>query len=204
MSRRRGGVVIPLLVCLTLLSFISCRDMSGGLRIKRPVTPPLEAISGIWIRVDTRKDNLTVMRDGSVVRVFDNIAIGSSGAREKTRRGDAVTPLGTFRIGWVNHYSKFNYFYGITYPNLTYATKGLSRGLITKSEFDQIARAERLGTVPPQNTNLGGHIGIHGVGRGSSEIHRLSNWTDGCVALDNQQIQELDRWIVPGMTVVIK
>jgi len=51
---------------------------------------------------------------------------------------------------------------------------------------------------------LGGGIGIHGIGRGDLDIHRQYNWTNGCVALDNDQITDLARWIGVGTRVVIR
>jgi L,D-peptidoglycan transpeptidase YkuD (ErfK/YbiS/YcfS/YnhG family) len=51
---------------------------------------------------------------------------------------------------------------------------------------------------------LGGSIGIHGVGAGNRRIHEDFNWTEGCVALTNEQIDDLDRYIHIGTRVVIR
>jgi len=159
---------------------------------------------GTWLLVDSRKETLTVMRDGSPVEVFHNVAFGSSGVGRKQMRGDNVTPKGTFAIGWSNGGSKYYRFWGLTYPSPQDAADGLRRGYISQSQFQQISRAHELGITPPQNTALGGQIGIHGTGKGSVDIHRVANWTNGCVALENDQVDKLAQWIRPGMVVEIR
>jgi lipoprotein-anchoring transpeptidase ErfK/SrfK len=57
---------------------------------------------------------------------------------------------------------------------------------------------------PPQHTPLGGYIGIHGIGNGDTQIHETVNWTNGCVALTNQQIDDLETWVYIGMRVAIR
>ena len=69
---------------------------------------------------------------------------------------------------------------------------------------ERIALAEWQGRPPPHDTPLGGMIGIHGIGRGSLKVHRDFNWTEGCVALDNQQIHALARYVRVGMRVIIR
>ena len=83
---------------------------------QNPSTPPLVANQTAafgresWLLVDTKHDKLMVMRGERPVQVFDQIAVGSSGAGLKSRRGDNKTPLGVFRVGWVNDHSKFKKF----------------------------------------------------------------------------------------------
>ena len=60
------------------------------------------------------------------------------------------------------------------------------------------------GDIPPQVTPLGGYLGIHGVGEGDPGIHADFNWTHGCIALTNQQIDDLAGWIRIGMRVVVR
>jgi lipoprotein-anchoring transpeptidase ErfK/SrfK len=51
---------------------------------------------------------------------------------------------------------------------------------------------------------LGGHIGIHGVGRGDLRIHQQFDWTQGCIALTNEQIEQLQNLVRVGDRVVIQ
>lgn len=192
-----------LIFFVTLLA--GCGYLPDSVRI-HPTKPGEGAGTsrGIWLLIDSRQETLTVMKDTAPVEVFHNLAFGSSGVGKKQLRGDNVTPRGTFAIGWSNGSSKYYRFWGLTYPSVSDAADGLRRGYITQRQFEEISRAHELGLTPPQNTALGGQIGIHGTGRGSVDIHRFANWTNGCVALENEQVDKLARWIRPGMTVEIR
>ena len=72
------------------------------------------------------------------------------------------------------------------------------------TQLPAILDAFRRGRLPPQDTALGGELGIHGTGDGSPAIQRDVNWTTGCVALTNQQAFELERWVRVGTTVVVR
>ena len=64
--------------------------------------------------------------------------------------------------------------------------------------------AHQLHQIPPQNTPLGGQIGIHGLGNADERIHKVFDWTHGCIALTNPQIDQLSQWIDTGTVVKIK
>jgi murein L,D-transpeptidase YafK len=157
-----------------------------------------------WVLVDTRRDILAVMHGSQAVEVFYHVALGTAGAGIKHQRGDNVTPLGVFRIGWVNRNSRFKTFLGLDYPNLEYAKQAYRQGLISKLDYDSILYALEMGLTPPQDTPLGGSIGIHGIGAGDPWIHATYNWTSGCIALDNQQIDRLAQRVNVGTTVEIR
>ncbi|MGI8566231.1 MAG: L,D-transpeptidase family protein, partial [Pyrinomonadaceae bacterium] len=81
--------------------------------------------------------------------------------------------------------------------NLEHAARGLRAGLITKVQDEKISEAIKNKTGPPQNTALGGLIYIHGHGS-------ASDWTLGCVALENDDMKELFEAAPKGMKVVIE
>ncbi|MEZ5584511.1 MAG: L,D-transpeptidase [Candidatus Competibacteraceae bacterium] len=179
----------------------------GTVAVSPPLPPPnpkSEAPAEPWLLVDTKADTLTVMQGARPVEVFHNIALGSRGAGIKYRRGDEVTPLGNFRIGWVNPHSRFKLFFGLDYPNREYADRAYQQGRINAATHRRIIDAIERGRTPPQNTPLGGQIGIHGVGAGDPEIHEYFNWTSGCIALDNSQITRLAKWVQIGTRVEIR
>ncbi|MCK5728360.1 MAG: L,D-transpeptidase [Methylococcales bacterium] len=157
-----------------------------------------------WLLVDTKKHQLEVKEGERTVATYQKVSIGRRGAGFKNRRGDKITPLGTYKIGWVNRQSRFKTFYGFTYPSIENAEEALKRALISEKTYDSIVRAHVNNRTPPQNTSLGGRIGLHGVGRGDAEIHGLWDWTNGCVAVTNAQIDDLGYWITVGMTVKVK
>lgn len=182
--------------------------------LKAPFTPALQTsvrtapllplADETWVLVDTKTETLTVMKGNKPVETFGNIALGSSGAGIKRQRGDNKTPLGVFRIGWMNDRSRFNRFFGLDYPNLDYAEQAYREKRISEPTYYAIRSAVENGHTPPQTTPLGGFIGIHGLGAGSPKLHAAFDWTDGCVALDNQQIQRLAQWVQVGTRVEIR
>lgn len=157
----------------------------------------------IWLQVDTQALELRVMRGLDVLRVYHDIAIGRFGATEHKRRLDGKTPLGEYRISLIKNNSKFHRFFGFDYPHLRHADQALSQGDISVEDYLRIRNAVRAGRIPPQNTPLGGHLGIHGIGSGDIAVHNDFNWTNGCIALTNEEIEELARWLRPGTRVVV-
>lgn len=157
-----------------------------------------------WIWINTATHALEVIENGQVKHRFRNIAIGRNGYTTQHRKGDGTTPLGTFHLAWINTNSRFDIFLGLDYPNRQQAEMAWRKNLIDFDTYYAIRRALAKGQVPPQDTALGGYIGIHGTGNEISDrLHRLVNWTQGCVALTNRQIERLSRWVRVGMKVVI-
>jgi murein L,D-transpeptidase YafK len=157
----------------------------------------------IWINVDTSAQTLSVMRGDQVKKTFENIALGRYGTTWNKRTLDDKTPLGTFRIGWINEQSRYYRFFGLDYPNRENAQRALEENIITEETWRTILHAVDRDRTPPQNTELGGYIGIHGIGRGDPAIHEQFNWTNGCIALTNEQIDQLSKWLKPGVRVRI-
>ncbi|MEE9411461.1 MAG: L,D-transpeptidase [Methylococcales bacterium] len=160
--------------------------------------------SGIWVHVDTDRQILTVF-DGEVPKdIFKNIAIGQGGTTLAKQTGDKKTPLGRYQITWVNHKSRYRTFYGFNYPSLEDAERALADGRTTKSIAKQIKIAHQQHKVPSQHTGLGGMLGIHGLGRADPSLHKRMNWTRGCIALTNPQIDRLGKWIKTGTLVLVQ
>tara|TARA_R110002073_G_scaffold185335_5_gene343914 strand:+ start:784 stop:1353 length:570 start_codon:yes stop_codon:yes gene_type:complete len=157
----------------------------------------------IWIDVDTTKYTLSVMQGDIVQASFENIAIGRFGTTRVKMKNDDKTPLGRFRIGWINTKSRYYRFFGLDYPNREMANRALDEKRISEKTWLSIIQAEDVAKTPPQHTPMGGYIGIHGIGRGDEAVHNQFNWTNGCIALTNEQIDELGVWLRPGIMVEI-
>lgn len=157
-----------------------------------------------WLLVDSGAQTLEVMRGDRPIMTLRNIAVGRSGTSREKRRGDNKTPLGRFRITAVRKSDAFYRFIALDYPGIADAQQAFRKGVISAAVRDRILDAHHRGRLPPQDTQLGGQIGIHGLGRGDPAIHETLNWTRGCVALTDQQTDELMSWISVGMTVEIR
>lgn len=149
---------------------------------------------------------LRVKYAGQTYRQF-KVAWGRGGPGDKQQIGDQRTPVGIYRIVGFNENSKFHLFMRLNYPNVKDAFYGLKNKVISRVEFDAIVDSLKMGQLPPQNTGLGGAIGIHGVGEEDPKklkLHSKLNWTEGCVALTNGEITELRDYVSIGTEVVIK
>ncbi len=158
----------------------------------------------VSLLVDTSTGTMTVLDGEAVIHTFEDISIGRYGTSDAKIRGDNKTPLGRFRIGWISEKTRYHRFLGLNYPDLETASRAFSKGTISKEQWLAIRRAHKRGEVPPQNTGLGGLIGIHGIGAGDADMHREYNWTNGCVALTNEEIDRLVEWVAVGTLVEIR
>jgi murein L,D-transpeptidase YafK len=158
----------------------------------------------IWLLVETAPHVLKVMEGDHDLEVFERIALGRRGVGLFKERGDYKTPLGEYHIGWINENSRYHRFFGFTYPNRENAERAFTTGLIGPDTYRTILRTSIGAAIPPQNTVLGGQIGIHGLGRASLAVHEFFDWTQGCIAMTNEQIDRLSTWVKKGTLVVIR
>ena len=158
----------------------------------------------VWLLVDTENLTISVMQGKALLYKYDNIAIGSNGPSVARLVSDQTTPLGEFRISGINPRSRFRLFMAFDYPTMEHARRALADGRINPEEYLAVSNAWLGGEPPPQDTRLGGYLGIHGVGDGDTEIHGRVNWTDGCIAVTNEQIEELARWVGVGTRVSVR
>ncbi len=156
------------------------------------------------IVIDTKALTLQVWQGDRKMLTFPEIAIGRYGASADRRRGDNQTPLGHFSIAWITDNTSFYRFFGLRYPSKDYAERAFKAGHLDEKTWDTIRRALVAGRLPPQDTILGGNLGIHGIGKGDLNVHRQYNWTNGCVALTNEQIDRLTVWVTIGTPVEIR
>ncbi len=157
------------------------------------------------IEINKSTRELNVLSGSNVIRSF-HISIGRAEHGAKRARGDNRTPVGTYHVVDFNNDSKFYFFMLLNYPNTLDAWHGYRNELISAGEFREIVMAIKAGKTPPQNTALGGFVGIHGLGEETGEtleIHATFNWTEGCIALTNEEITELRKYVSTGTTVVI-
>ena len=147
----------------------------------------------IIIRKGKRKLDLL---DGDEPVMQYTVVLGFSPSGDKETEGDGRTPEGDFFVFAKNQKSKFHLSLGLSYPAREDAERGLRGGLISREEHDEIAAAILEKRMPLQKTRLGGEIYIHGGGT-------ASDWTEGCVALDNAEMSELFEAVQIGTKVTI-
>ena len=147
------------------------------------------------IVISKKRRSLEVYDDGKLIKTF-TIVLGFAPAGDKEVEGDGKTPEGEFYVFTKNPQSRFHLSLGLSYPGKDDAKRGLAEGIITRAEHDEIVRAIDAKKMPPQKTALGGEIYIHGGG-----IER--DWTWGCPALKDEEIEVLFHVIPVGTKVTI-
>ena len=125
---------------------------------------------------------MLLMKEGEIAKSY-RISLGKNPIGNKTTEGDKKTPEGLYYIEYKKSDSKFYKALKISYPN----------------EQDR-QRSASLG-VPP-----GGLIMIHGLPNDMESIgkfHRRIDWTDGCIAVTNEEIDEIWDMVPIGIPVYI-
>ena len=125
---------------------------------------------------------LVLMRGDQVLKVY-RVALGRYAKGAKRRQGDAKTPEGVYTLDYRLNKSGFYKAIHISYPN----------------RRDR-ARAQSMGVDP------GGKIMIHGIANGwtPGEIgHPSLDWTQGCIAVTNHEMDEIWRLVKPGTPIEI-
>jgi len=135
------------------------------------------------ILIEKKERRLTLLSQGKPLKNY-KIALGGNPNGPKERQGDKKTPEGTYVIDSKNRDSRYHLALHISYPN----------------EQDK-KRAKKLGVSP------GGDIMIHGIKNGFSwlgDAHTAVDWTKGCIAVTDEEIEEIDKLAPNGTLVEIR
>lgn len=165
-----------------------------------PADLPCERVSSLEVRKAERR--LLVHCEGGGRREMV-VALGREPRGAKREAGDLRTPEGDYRIVGPARRSRFHLFIPIDYPTTADAEIALREGRISRATYRAIVVASESEQLPPQHTPLGGELGIHGEGtrwRGDSQH---LDWTTGCLAVTDLEIEFLAERAPPGTPVRI-
>lgn len=197
--RKRKTLKKRLLTFFVLFALVFCVGWKGlhinlsvvAMNLKDSLTGELVEYPAGDLAADLMFDRLVVNKaarrmmaynSGKLVRVYI-IALGENPVGHKEYEGDRKTPEGVYSIDSRNPNSGYYKNLGISYPN----------------ENDRRA-AENLGKSP------GGDIKIHGLAPSFASIgkvHRNSDWTHGCIAVTNEEMEELYNRVIIGSEIEI-
>jgi murein L,D-transpeptidase YafK len=144
-------------------------------------TDPLPSVDSI--EVDKAAHTLTLLHDHKAIKSY-RVAIGRGSIAAKQQEGDRRTPEGRYFIDHHKRDSAFHLALYVSYPNA-----------------EDRARAAARGVSP------GGDIEIHGLRNWTGWLgswHRLIDWTDGCIAVTNAEIEEIAAAVPDGTPIVIR
>ncbi len=156
-----------------------------------------------WVRVDTQASTTEIWHGDERHLILEHVAFGRGGISDLHLKGDNTTPRGSFRINRINAESKFHIFLAIDYPTLDHLDQARRFGIMNEGEYRASLDHGLQHGEFPQNGTLGGYIGFHGIGEGDPEIHDNFHWTQGCIAMTNEQIEQLHEYVSIGTRVVI-
>jgi murein L,D-transpeptidase YafK len=164
--------------------------------MKEDNSEPLPEMKNLSIVVKKKERKLFLFDAGKLVKTY-NVGLGFTPVGDKEKEGDGKTPEGEFYIFTKNPNSSYYLSLGVSYPSIDDAKRGLAQKIISQTEHDAIVEAIENKKTPPQKTRLGGEIYIHGHGS-------KTDWTQGCVALDDADIKEIFDAIPVGASVKIE
>ena len=180
-----SSMPLTLLIGTAALALLGTADSTRGVTRTAiaPTAPTGAAVVADSIVVEKGKRQLTLYREGAPVRTY-LVALGQDPTGDKVRRGDMRTPEGLFRIEGRNPQSRYHRALRISYPDAAHAD-----------------RARALGVSP------GGDIMIHGLPKRQAWVgarHRDFDWTEGCIAVTNAEIDEIWNAVPVGTPIHIK
>ncbi len=164
--------------CAAICAFLLVAALPAARARKVPVTEKADLV----VIVKSAR-TMTLYRGGKILRSY-NVALSRDPTGPKERAGDHKVPEGDYVIDSKNAHSRFHLALHVSYPNA-----------------GDRERARKFGVSP------GGNIEIHGLERPFAWIgglQRQVNWTDGCIAVTNSEIEEIWRLVPVGTHVEIR
>jgi murein L,D-transpeptidase YafK len=171
---RRLTLLFGVLLVLFLVTYLAAHHLSSPL-------PPKVTIDRILVEKSARR--LSIFVKGQRLKTY-RIALGRNPVGAKEHEGDMKTPEGIYKIDSRNPRSNYHLALHVSYP----------------SDEDNARAAER-------GVNAGFDIMIHGIRNGVGWIgafHRMRDWTAGCIALTDEEIEELYRVTPDGTPIEIR
>ena len=165
----------------------------------------LVKLENVQLVVDRKNYRIELYSDKILIKSF-KAAFGKNTGSFKTSATDNITPIGEYKICATDSVSKFHKFLHLDYPNEHDAAEALKQKYINKDEFSAIMLAVQKNECPPPETKLGAIIGIHGIGKYNVIFKNLPfsfNWTNGSIAVSNENIDELYSVVKIGTPVKI-
>jgi len=154
--------------------------MLCGIAVAQTAAKPLHADRMVVLK---KQRTLQLLSEGKAIKSY-KVALGGDPVGPKTRKGDHKTPEGVYILDSRNPHSHFHKAIHISYPNAR-----------------DRAAARAKGVSP------GGDVFVHGLPNGYGWVgasHRVKDWTDGCIAVTNEEIEEIWRAVADGTPIEIR
>ena len=173
--------MLKVLLLIVLLCCLAAVGVLIGAHLNLHPLPPNSTADRVLVEKSSRR--LTLLRNGSPLKTY-RVALGRAPVGPKEQEGDQRTPEGLYLIDFHKEDSDYHRALHVSYP-----------------EQRDIERAAAAG-VPP-----GCDIMIHGIRNGMGWIgafHRRTDWTAGCIAVTDFEIEEIWRAVPDGTSIEIR
>jgi murein L,D-transpeptidase YafK len=169
---------------LIVLGILGALAAAGAVSFLEEPRPPLpEDARADTILIEKSMHRMSLFKDGELLRTYQ-VALGRGGPEAKVREWDNRTPHGAYVIDNRVRRSGFHRTLHISYPNAADVAAAHARG-----------------------DEAGSDVMIHGIKNGLGwlgPLHRMVDWTAGCIALTNREMDEVWRLVPNGTPIVIK
>lgn len=163
-------------------------------------------LEDVSIVIERKNYLLHVYEDTVLIKSY-RASFGRNLRNKKTYATDGATPVGNYAVCSIDTSHTYYKYLRLNYPNLDDAVEALRKGIITQREFNNLKFDFYYNVCIQTETVMGNNVGIHGLGRLNYVFKNLPfvyNWTDGSIALSNEDIDEILSVIKKGTQVVIK
>ncbi len=159
--------------------------------VQRPLAVLIDSLGldpkTIRFQVDKSERRFDVFVNDSILKTYACV-LGEDPVGDKRMQGDRRTPEGTFTFRSKRRPHQWHVFIWIDYPN--------------EESRRRFQERKRTGEIPA-NADIGGEVGIHGVPEGKDAwIGNGQDWTWGCIALTNADVDEIYPYIQPMRTII--
>ncbi len=200
-------------ISLTIILFMAGVIVYGVILNIREVSISKALLEKGFTRL--QNPNIIIDRDTYALNLYEDtvlvksyrVSFGRNIHKIKNKAGDEATPVGEYKICSIDTSHQYHIFFRLNYPNLNDAAEALRKGWITQKEFNQIKFEFYYEGCTKYNEALGGDIGIHGIGRLNYIFKNLPfvfNWTNGSIAMSDENMNELYSIVKVGTKVVVK
>ena len=198
-----GSIIIFFAGALIYGVFLNFREVSLTQKMNEK---NIKQINNASIYIDRRNYSLKLFSDTLEIKAY-KVVFGRNSSSNKISKDDFITPTGNYIICKIDtHYIYYKKF-SLNYPNLQDASEALRNKIITQKEFKEIYKSLSESGCSFGDTPLGSNISIHGIGEFNIIFKNLPfvfNWTNGSIALSNEDIDELYNVVKIGTKVIIR
>ena len=195
-----------MLFLIGLLIYGIILNLNEASLVEKMRSKGFDSLSNVKLVIEKSKHQLLLYEDTVLVKSYKAV-FGRSKTHRKFASSEFVTPSGVYKISKIYSKHKYHKMFLLDYPNENDAVEALRANFISRQEYNSYMSEIKIGNYPLKNNSLGSDIGIHGIGEYDVIFRNLPfifNWTNGSIAINNQNADELYSVVKVGTKVFIR